>query len=633
MVTTSRLIAYLSLAIALAGASPLFFWLETFPRLILVLGFVVGILQELRGGRWYIKNWLLNVILVPLVGWYILQYSRNNPIQPVVSVLVIMLAARLCSDKNTRNLLQINLLALFCLASTSLFDLSPSFLFWLGLLLLLLPVSLVVLTFHAQDNKLILKGREIKKIIVAALLIVIVTIPAMVVLFPVLPRTAFPLWNFLNPPVSGTTGISDKVEPGSTANAAESHALAFRAELPHQTEPPYWRVTVFNQINGSRWSRNPAVPHEAIISSGIPVSQVITVEPTTSRLLISLDTAAEISLPRLVNTPDLVFENPRGFSRRTSYTARSFTGGILRSSMPIKRNFYLTLPERLSPEIRLLAAEIKKVGRSDADRLEGAEQYFMNGGYRYSREGLPTGEDALDQFLFVSRQGHCEFFASALATLLRAAGVPARLVGGYLGGEYNELGGYYLVSEDRAHVWVEAYIEGKGWVRTDPSRFAINAGNLWNEKKRLGIVAQFRFLIDALDYRWTRTVVTYDFERQAEHLRSAGTKLQAMEQGIRWRWLLLSGGLLVGLLTIFKLRGQWFCSREERLLRRFKRILKNKFVSMDKIDSLGLFEIAAACRDKRVNQFVERYAAAVYQDKKLGREEVRQLNRLLDELK
>jgi len=178
MVTTSRLIAYLSLAISLAGVIPLFVWLETFPRLIVVLGLAVGMLQELRQGRWYVKNWQLNIALVPLFSWYILQYSRSNPIQPVVSVLAIMLAVRLCGEKNTRNLLQINLLALFCLASTSLFDLSPSFLFWLGLLLLLLPASLVVLTFHAQNNTLALQGRELRKILMAALLIVLVTLPA-----------------------------------------------------------------------------------------------------------------------------------------------------------------------------------------------------------------------------------------------------------------------------------------------------------------------------------------------------------------------------------------------------------------------------------------------------------------------
>lgn len=633
MVTTSRLIAYLSLAISLAGVIPLFVWLETFPRLIVVLGLAVGMLQELRQGRWYVKNWQLNIALVPLFSWYILQYSRSNPIQPVVSVLAIMLAVRLCGEKNTRNLLQINLLALFCLASTSLFDLSPSFLFWLGLLLLLLPASLVVLTFHAQNNTLALQGRELRKILMAALLIVLVTLPAMVVLFPILPRTAFPLWHFLNPPVSGTTGISDKVEPGSTANAAETRTLAFRAELPRQTQPPYWRATVFNRINGNRWSRNPVVPHETIIHSGAPVSQTITVEPSASRLVISLDTAAEISLPRLRVSPDAVFENLRGFSRRTSYTARSFSGSILSTSVPIKRGFYLTLPERLSPGIRHLADQISQEGRSDAERLERAEQYFLNGGYRYSREGLPTGHDALDKFLFVSKQGHCEFFASSLAILLRAAGVPARLVGGYLGGDYNELGGYYLVSEDRAHVWVEAYVEGKGWVRTDPSRFAVNAATLWSERKKPGIAARLRLLLDALDYRWTRTVVSYDFERQAEQLRSAGAKLQTLEHGIRWRWLLSSGVILLALLALFKSRKQWFCSREERLLRRFKRVVKSRYVTLGNVDNLGLFEIAAASGDTRLQQFVERYAAAVYQDKKLGPGEIRQLNRLLDELK
>lgn len=635
MVTSSRLVSILCFAIALAGGIPIFAWLELFPRLVFVAGLVIGILQEFKG-RWYLKNWQFNLTLVPVFIWYTLQYSSSNPIQPVVSVLVIMLAARLAGEKSIRNLMQINLLALFCLASRSLFDLSPLFLGWLTLLLLLIPVSLVLLTFHAQDRALTFNRKEVSRVVLSALLITLLTLPAMAILFPILPRTAFPLWTFMNQTTSASTGMSDKVEPGAVSNVAESPALAFRAEMAQQTTPPYWRGTVFNTIQNSRWSRNPSVPSETSVPAGELVSQIIYPEPSSSRILISLDTATEVALPSVRVSPDAVFEYPRGLAKRVGYKVRSGTGGLLRTSKAINRNFYLHLPAETSPQIRQLADQIKKTGRTDQQRLELAEQHFLNGGYRYSREGLPTGKDAIHQFLFVSKQGHCEFFASSLALLLRAAGVPARLVGGYLGGEYNQVGGYYLVRQDTAHVWVEAYIAGKGWVRTDPSRFATNAGAVWNIKQKLSLVARLALLADALDYRWNRSVVSYDFERQVSQLRSAGSRLQALEQAVRSRWkslLLMVAGVTMLLAIIVTVRLRWFCySQEERLLRRFRLVLKKRFGETVATDNKGLFEIATATNDERVQQFAAIYAAAVYQDRKLDRDEVKQLSRLLDQL-
>ncbi len=634
MVKSSRLATILCFLIALAGVIPIFAWLETFPRLVLVAGLVIGVLQEFKG-RWYLKNWQFNLALVPVFIWYALQYSNRNPIQPVVSVLVIMLAARLCGEKSVRNLMQINLLALFCLASRSLFELNPLFLVWLTLLLLLVPVSLVVLTFHVQDQAMTFTRKEVHRVVLTALLITLLTVPAMALLFPILPRTAFPLWTFLNPSVSGSTGISDKVEPGAVSSIAETRVLAFRAEMAQQATAPYWRGTVFNTLKGGRWTRTAAVPDESSSPAGRPVIQTIYPEPSSSKILIGFDAPAEMRLPFVRMSPDLVFDYQRGLGRRVGYVVRSGADGLLRTSKGIKRHFYLGLPEGVSPLILQLAERIKKTGTTDQQRLELVEQHFLNGGYRYSREGLPTGKDAIQQFLFVTKQGHCEFFASSFALVLRASGVPARLVGGYLGGEYNEVGGYYLVSQDMAHVWVEAYMSGKGWIRTDPSRFATNAGAVWNLRQKRSLAARLRLLVDALDYRWNRSIVTYDFESQISQVRSVGNRLQAMEQLVRARWqgLLTVFAAVMLLVLLFQLRLHWFSySKEERLLRRFKQLLKTNYGPDVVTEDKGLFELAAATNDERVRQFVAIYAAAIYQDTPLSPNEIRQLRALLDEL-
>ena len=136
MASLSSLTAVLAYGIALCGSVPLFPWLETVPRLILAAGMAAGIWQDLRGA-WPLKNWQCNAAIVPVFLFYAVQFSRANPVQPVVSVLAVMLAVRLAGPKNARHYLQIAALSLFCLASSSLFDLSPAFLVYLVLMLLL----------------------------------------------------------------------------------------------------------------------------------------------------------------------------------------------------------------------------------------------------------------------------------------------------------------------------------------------------------------------------------------------------------------------------------------------------------------------------------------------------------------
>lgn len=634
MITSSRFSSLLALVIALTGIAPIFFWIERFPQLVVVAALLIGLQQQWRG-EWQITNRQFTLALVPVFIWYLLQYSRSNPIQPVVSVLVIMLAARLIGEKSVRNLLQINLLALICLASRSLYDLSPVFLLWLAVMMVLLPVSLVMLTFAGQNSTLLLGRRELTRLVVAALLITAATLPATALLFPVLPRTAFPMWQFLAAPETGSPGMSDRVEPGSSANIGTSRTLAFRAELPRQPQPPYWRGTVFNRMTGNRWVRDAERSTDPVTPTGTRISLTIYPEPSSSLILVTLDAPLGLGLARTRMMPDLVYELVRPPGKRFSYTVQAATDGLLRSKdLPRQLEQYLQVPAGLQNAFVQQGAEIRKKGRTSADRLQLVEELFSRGGYRYSRQDLPTGPDALYRFFFETRQGHCEFYASAAALLLRLAGVPSRLVGGYLGGEYNEIGGYYLVTEDLAHVWVEVYLDGKGWQRFDPSRFAVNAGAVWQEPARATVGKRLRYLLDALDYRWNRAVVTYDFERQAEQVRLAARKLKDFEQGLSWKQLIWAGGMVIAIAAVWflKRRIRLLHSSEQRLIRQLYRLLSQRYGRSVPVQELGLFELAAATGDPLVQQFADLYGAAVYHDRRLNPEELRQLRRLLQQL-
>ncbi|MFZ2949623.1 MAG: DUF3488 and transglutaminase-like domain-containing protein [Desulfuromonadaceae bacterium] len=635
MVSIRSLATILTYAIGLCGMIPLFPWLTTFPRVILVTGLMSGFWQD-RRGSWQLKPWIQNVAIVPFFLYYALQFSRSNPVQPVISVLAIMLAVRFSGEKTVRHSLQIYALSMFCLASSSLFDLSPIFLIYLGLLLFMVALALVLLTFQNQDGAMTVSMPDLKRIMLSGLMMPILAVPLLLLFFPIMPRTQLPLWHFLNTPATRTTGYADVVEPGVQSSISVSRTLAFRAEMPRLAQSQlYWRGTVFNRMDGNKWTRIRQIPSEQPEFTGQTIRQVIYPEPSDSRTLIALDRPTGFSLLRVTRSPDGVSELPRFGGGRLNYTADSQPGGVTAQSNPINRPFYLQLPDKLSDRVKAVAAKIMRGGKNDRTKVEILENYFRTGGYRYSTRDLATGDLALEQFLFEKKQGHCEFFASSFALLLRAAGVPCRLVGGYLGGEYNELGGYYLVTDDKAHVWVEAYIEGSGWVRIDPSSFAANAGDVWTTPASRSLMLRITLLIDSLNYVWNRAVISYDFEQQMTIASAAGSRLQRISplRIIRGLVPYFGGSLLIAGLLFAAGRASLFRPREQRILNRFFRAVEREYGMPAGVGGRGLFEIASAADNIHVSAFVAIYAGAVYHDRRLSDEEYRQLQRILQILK
>lgn len=635
MVTIRSLAAILTYVIGLCGMVPLFPWLTTFPRVILVAGLLSGLWQD-RRGSWQLKPWMQNIAIVPVFIYYVIQFSRANPVQPVISVLAIMLAVRLGGEKTVRYSLQIHVLSVFCLASSSLFDLSPIFLMYLGLLLFTVALALVLLTFQNQDPSMTVTLPDLKKILFSALLMPVLAVPLLLFYFPIMPRTQLPLWNFLNPPVTRTTGYSDTVEPGSQSSIAESRTLAFRAELPRLAlSQLYWRGTVFNRTDGIRWTRFDRIPSEQPQITGQTVRQVIYPEPSGVRTLIALDRPVALGLQRVRRMPDGVFESIGTLGRRMSYRVDSQVSGVVTQLNSINRLFYVQLPGRLPPRVTALAMTVAASGEDDHARVEFLKNYFRNGGYRYSTSGLATGDKALEQFLFETRQGHCEFFASSFAILLRAAGVPCRLVGGYLGGEYNQLGGYYLVTDDKAHVWVEAYIDGSGWVRIDPSSLAANAGEVWISPAPPSLKLRISLAIDSFNHVWNRSVIPYDLEQQVNIARYVGSRLQGISplKILRGSLPYLAGGLLLAGTLFAAGRASFLRSREQRILHRFLRTVERLFSVSAGEGGAGLFEMASSVNNKHVSDFVAIYARAVYHDRRLTDDEYLRLRQILKSIR
>ena len=632
MTAINSLIRILVYAIALCGILPLFPWLSNLPRVIVLFGLAGGLYSDYYRAL-PLKNWMLNSAAIPVFIFYALQSNLSNVVQPVTSFLIILLAIRLLGEKNSRHCLQIFALSLFCLASSSLFDLSLLFVVYLTLMLMMVAVSLVLLTYYDADAQLMLPLRELRKVVGVGLLMPLLSLPLLLLLFPIIPRTQMPMWNFLVAAVTAGGGMADKVEPGISATAGDSPRLAFRAEMPRQPQPQvYWRGVVFNRFDGKGWQRAATIPQEHPSFGKGRVEQVIYPEPGLSKYLVGMDAVFAVNAIRSRSYPDLTHELLRQNTRRQAFSVSSFNGGLLSVAGKIDRRFYTSLPEGISPRMRGVAADISRKAGSDRARLELIEQYYRNGGFNYSRQGLPTGADALDRFLFDTKQGHCEFFASTFAILSRLCDIPTRLVGGYLGGDYNDVGGYYLVTENLAHVWVEVYIEGLGWRRVDPSSFAANADQAFGGTKLISLARRLRMTMDSLDHVWNRTVINYDFESQLKLATNLEGRLHGLRPPASLKGLLkpiVLFLLAIVMITLFIKRKVIFMGQEERLLRRFLAMVARDG-GVD-VAAKGLFEIAENHPNPAVREFVDIYASAIYHDRRLSDDEAGRLKGILDQ--
>lgn len=628
MVSIKSVLNALAYGIALLGFVPLFPYLEPAARLLFPAAVVFGALADRRGRP--VHGRLPTVISLLFFLFYAARFSRDDLVGPAVNLLVILLAVRLISEKCPRNYLQIYALSLFLLAGSTLFSLSPLFLVYFLVMLLLIAVSLVILTFYSAASSKVVSRPAMKKILSVALLLPGASLPLILLFFFILPRTQYPLWNFLNVGGAKVTGFSEKVEPGSAPAVGEVRNVAFRAscgKLPKNLL--YWRGIVLNAFEGKAWvRREPPGTEDGFAGKGETFRQTIFPEPGRASYLLALNIPRTISGVRFTASPDGTYVRRGAPSGHVKYEVLSALSDTIASRKEVDRDFYRALPPRLSPRMNALAASIAEKGKDDAGKVLLLGEFYRDGKLTYATSGLPVGEEPLDEFLFEKKRGHCEFFASSFAILLRAAGVPARLVGGYHGGEYNELGGYYVITEDMAHVWVEAHIAGKGWVTIDPSSWAVNSAGIGAHGQR-GVARTFSMALDALGYYWNLAVINYDLERQLRLIAGTNEGLKRLAVPLRLKRLasaallaVIAAVVLIGLIR----RGR--VTREERIVRAFIRQARREY-GIEAGPETGLQELAATLNDPCAGRFAEIYGGALYRDRRLTPDEIKLLKGLV----
>jgi transglutaminase-like putative cysteine protease len=376
-------------------------------------------------------------------------------------------------------------------------------------------------------------------------------IPIAALLFVFFPRLAGPLWGA--PADAGArTGLSDRMQPGSIGSLSLSDDVAFRVDFegaPPPSAQRYWRGPVLARFDGEAWTPLPWLRRGEPVRPGArTIEYTVTLEPHGQRWLFALEHAASLpSRPASDTTPSgdaadiaLLTSDRQLFAKSAltqavRYTERSTLGDSFPAIGIVEQRENLQLPRNRNPHTIELARELRAGVDSDRAFIGAVLSRFRNEPYVYTLTPSPLGLDPVDGFLFDTRRGFCEHYASAFVVLLRAAGIPARVVTGYQGGEINPDGGYLIVRQSDAHAWAEALLDGV-WRRFDPtaavapSRVERGLGAALPLGEYVPYMAQLdmtwlkslRLHWDAINYQWQRGVVGFNVDRQRDLLRDLG---------------------------------------------------------------------------------------------------------------
>ncbi len=449
-----------------------------------------------------IPRWLLNIFSIFFSIFLLFQVSLSDPVTPVVEVLVLLLGIKLLENKKTRDFMQIYLISMFLLAGSALFTIQMSFLLFFISLFFLIVIGIVLLTYYNEDPDLYLDQRTFKKLLIKISLIPVVSVPFTIILFFVLPRTDYPLFSFLNREKGVSTGFSDSVSLGDVSSIQENESVAFRAKM-EKINPKYlyWRGTVLNYFDGKVWTRK-KIYNDERLSGGIKVIQEIIKEPSPDIYLFGLNIPKKIKNIPSKRYSDYVFVEKHKKFKRISYKVESFIGGTLKTNYV--DYIYLQLPEKIKKDKDILSLAKSLKGENLAQTLNNITSFFRKN-FRYSLKNLPM-KDPLKEFLFNKKTGNCEYFASSAAVILRLNSIPTRLVAGYRGGVYNNLAGYYIVSQKDAHVWLEVF-NGKSWITYDPTKAQ-------NQQTVIKSYNNVKLLLDTINYIWINAVINFNFKKQ-----------------------------------------------------------------------------------------------------------------------
>ena len=491
-------------------------------------------------GRW----WLLGLLALAIGGTLITHKTLLGR-DPGVTLLVLLLTLKMLELRAKRDAFVVFFLGFFCMLSN--FFYSQSLLTAFSMVLGLLGLLTVLVNAHMPVGK-----PPLAEAAKTAGWMALFGAPIMLVLFLLFPRLA-PLWGVPSDAMTGRSGLSSNMQVGSIAKLALDDSVAMRIKfegpVPAQQDL-YFRGPVLSDFDGREWrpptarlSSRYGLPSNLMLS-GAPIAYEVTLEPTNRPWLFVMEAADQNpSLPGFesVMQNDLQWQLNRPITNLVRYKAQSypiFRHGPLQA-VPGLREF-VELPPGFNLRTLALAAQIRRDPRyANAGSTELAQvvmERLRTGGYTYTLEPGVFGQNTADEFWFDRKEGFCEHIASSFVILMRALDVPARIVTGYQGGEFNSVGGFWVVRQSNAHAWTEIWQEGRGWVRIDPTsavapgrigasqRLAAPQGVVAQTLSNLspGFTAQIRATWEAINNAWNQRVLNYTQGKQLDLLKDIG---------------------------------------------------------------------------------------------------------------
>ncbi len=517
--------------------------------------------------------------------------------------LVLCLLGKLFEVNARRDAYVVLTLGLFITAGLFLFDQDLITAIWAVVATCSILYAMMIQNLVLNNSQSILKTHwstsridfvHVLKTIVG---MVMLAVPLMVILFIFFPRIP-PLWSIHLDQGQSKTGMSNSMSPGDIANLSQSTELAFRATFQSGQIPAkadlYWRGLVLGSFDGTTWAPtqdsrlketlwgSQSIPQWLVqgvtLKTREPIKYEITVEPTQQPWLFALNVpigmSSDVGLTR-----EYTLQASDDVRQRSSYQLLRFNAETIDLNLPewLARDT-LQLPKKGNPQSRIFAQKLYERSGANPERyVQHVMDWIRRENFTYTLQPPPLSGERVDQFLFNTKRGFCEHYASSFTFLMRAAGVPARVVIGYQGGQLGKDGHSLEIRQMDAHAWSEVWIKGRGWVRYDPTaavapeRIERGMDVLTSQNSTIfgdGLAGQYRYnqfkflgkarqWVDHAKYIWQRKVVGYDQSNQEDLLfKVLGLRSQMMQIFIMFIFFVI---VLASAVTVmwWRKRPQW----------------------------------------------------------------------------
>ncbi|EAR22520.1 transglutaminase TgpA family protein [Nitrococcus mobilis] len=515
-------------------------------------------------GRWSFPGRLVKLALILCAcGGIYASYGNMLGLEPTVALLLTAFALKLIELAGRKDAYVLLFLGYFICITEFLFSQDLLIVLYSVLNTTLITTALVAL--HQPDQHRFNHG----SLRLAAVMLA-QAFPLMLVLFFLFPRIG-PLWSVPIKRHTAKTGVSDVMQPGDISHLSQSDEVAFRAQFQGEIPPRsqlYWRGLVFSRLADGAWRRlrnYEVAPNERrpapVTTGGEPLRYSVILNPTQQHWLYSLR-YAESGQAGVMATADYLLYSPVELEDQYRYHARSWPDAVLEPELSDwRRRTELQLPKGGNPRTRQLALDMRAASASAAAFVGAVLAMFTHQPFVYTLQPPRLGTDPMDRFLFQTRRGFCEHYAYAFVVMMRAAGVPARVVAGYQGGEVNPVNRTVIVHQFDAHAWAEIWLRGRGWVRVDPTaavaperielgleQAVATEGSFLADSplsplryRGISWLNSLRLRYDALTYQWQSWVVGFNSERQYRVLQKLFGQLDASKLML----ILLGSGALV----------------------------------------------------------------------------------------